>query len=215
MDLTILYELANISKEVHPAVYTLLGVILGATIPLLKDRYDKKPRLSGSIVPYQSEFYVPRERMTKTSPSGYALELYNYGMEPLILTWLSVKGECGTLMADCLLQGECTVIKPYDKYVCPLMWQDYSSILFHCQNKNGAAMKARVLKLFHRDRSELSKDMDDIVIEKPYLLSRTIDGQEVRASLAISPIWGEIFGMNAAKKAMMELELQKRENTEN
>ncbi len=58
MDLTILYELANISKEVHPAVYTLLGVILGATIPLLKDRYDKKPRLSGSIVPYQSKLAV-------------------------------------------------------------------------------------------------------------------------------------------------------------
>lgn len=57
MDLTILYELANISKEVHPAVYTLLGVILGATIPLLKDRYDKKPRLSGSIFLVRNETF--------------------------------------------------------------------------------------------------------------------------------------------------------------
>lgn len=132
-----------------------------------------------------------------------------------MLTWLSVIGESGTLMADCLTQGECIVVKPYDKYVCPLMWQDYYSILFHCQNKNGVAMKARVLKLFHRDRSGLSKDMDDIVIEKPYISSRTIDGREIHGTLAISPVWSEIFSMNAAEKAMRETELRKKKDTEN
>ncbi len=215
MDLTMLHELADISREVHPALYTIFGVILGALIPFLKDKYDKKPRLSGTIVPYQSDFDVPREKMTKTSPSGYAIELYNYGREPLMLTWLSVMGESGTLMADSLFQEDCIVVKPYEKYVCPLMWQDYHSILFHCQSKNGAAMKARVLKLIHRSRSGLSKDMDDIVIDKPYISSWTIDGREIHGTLAISPIWSEIFSMNAARKMMKEVEIRKREDTEN
>ena len=91
-----LHELAAISKEVHPALYTIFGVILGALITILKDRYDKKPRLSGTIASYQSDFDVPWEKMTKTSPSGYAIELYNYGTEPLMLIGLSVMGESGT-----------------------------------------------------------------------------------------------------------------------
>ena len=215
MDLTILHELADISREVHPALYTIIGVIIGALIPIIKGMYDKRPRLSGTIASYQSDFDVPWEKMTKTSPSGYAIELYNYGTEPLMLIGFSVMGESGTLMADCLLQEECIVIKPYDKYVCPLMWQEYHSILLHCQNKNGVAMKARVLKLIRRAKSGLSKDMDDIVIDKPYISSWTIDGREIHGTLAISPIWSEIFSMNTVGKAMREMELRKKRNTEN
>lgn len=66
-------------NQIPAGVYSLLGVIVGFCLNFAKERYDNRARLYFSLgkeIPYEGWSY---DKMDKTGPSGYVLEMYNCG----------------------------------------------------------------------------------------------------------------------------------------
>ena len=180
----ILHELVDISKAIPSGVYTIAGVLLGAGITWIKSVYDNRPRLSAAIVDCKTDFDISSDKMVKTSPSGYAVELYNIGRDPLLLISLSVCGDDSVLMADGLIH-KCIAIKPYDKYLCPLMWQDYESIRYHCTSREHIGI---FYKLKKRILGWKSFNDNNLLTCMPKIWGKTVEGKCVKGKLVAMPI---------------------------
>lgn len=116
-------------NKLPSGVYSILGVIVGFGLTLLKDYYDKKPRLSYSI---QSE-WMPDDwnyaLTTKTGKSGFVLNIFNMGSAPIFLDALriSIKGK---IVADIIIGYR--KLMPYEQYEHSLEKQDYEAIQHWC-----------------------------------------------------------------------------------
>jgi len=128
-------KVLGITSEGWTLIGTIAGALLGFCLTVIKEYYDRKPRLSFSLSYRQSdEGYVAQDKKIKTSPSDYAIEVCNYGREPVMLKTLSLFTD-KKILVDALI-NDCTTILPYEKYQCILMEQDYGVLLLHCKKQN-------------------------------------------------------------------------------
>ena len=109
--------------------YSILGVIVGFGLTLLKDYYNKKPRLYYSIQPERMSDDWDYSLTTKTGESGFVLNIFNMGSAPIFLDALriSVKGK---IVADIIIGYR--KLMPYEQYEHSLEKQDYEAIQHWC-----------------------------------------------------------------------------------
>lgn len=120
-------------NKLPSGVYSILGVIVGFGLTLLKDYYDKKPRLSYSIQPERMPDDWNYSLTTKTSKSGFVLNIFNIGSAPIFLDALriSVKGK---IVADIIIGYQ--KLMPYEQYEHSLEKQDYEAIQHWCHESD-------------------------------------------------------------------------------
>ena len=115
-------------------VFGLFGVALGWLINILTERYLRKPKLCFDLQPTSNQDdLIPYEFRTKTSESGYGIEIYNIGKEPIFLSRVRLYYR-NTIIVDCFTMNQC--IMPYEKIVYELTMQDISDIKYHCREHN-------------------------------------------------------------------------------
>jgi hypothetical protein len=121
----------GITSEAWTLIGAIIGTLLGFCLTVMKEYYDRKPRLSFNLSGQNEEGYLEPEKRTKTSPSDYAIYVCNYGREPVMVRNLSLLLD-KKILVDRLINGYTTIL-PYEKYQCVLTEQDYGALLFHCK----------------------------------------------------------------------------------
>ena len=152
-------------NQIPSGIYSLLGVAMAAVINEIRDWYTNRDRLYCALqtdTPYEDWSY---ENTTKTGPSGYVIELYNCGKNPLII-------DGGRLVwknhfIDAVLSGPITIL-PYHSDKCILSKQDYEVL-----------------------RGWLKKGPS---INTVSLLVNTVDGKMIKGDLNISIIAFQFLG---------------------
>ena len=120
-------------NKLPSGVYSILGVIVGFGLTLLKDYYDKKPRLYYSIQPELMPDDWNYTLATKTGKSGFALNIFNIGSAPVFLDALRVSIK-GKIVADIIIGYQ--KLMPYEQYKHTLEMQDYEAIRHWCHKTN-------------------------------------------------------------------------------
>lgn len=128
----------KMNKEIVMAIIgvggTLLGTVLGWALNCLQDSRSKKLKLCLSLQPGNLDSELMDEDLrTKTSESGYCMQIYNIGQMPFFFEQISLQYKKITII-DCINIEEQNVILPFKSYIYQLNMQEYNSILYHCKN---------------------------------------------------------------------------------
>ena len=103
----------------------LVGVIVGFVLNMARDWWYNRNRLYYSLKaeePYED--WEP-EKARKYDPSGYILEVYNCGKNPVIIDNVSLRWENSIIDS---LESETVTILPYHSHEIILAEQDYGAI---------------------------------------------------------------------------------------
>ena len=115
---------------------TLFGTVLGFILNYLQDSRNKKIKLCFSLQPSNmEEELIDKELRTKTSESGYCIQIYNIGQIPFLFEQISLRYK-KSIITDCFNTDEQKAIMPYQGCYYKLSEQDYDAILHHCKKSN-------------------------------------------------------------------------------
>jgi hypothetical protein len=115
---------------------TLFGTVLGWILNYLQDSRNKKIRLCFSLQPSNmEEELIDKEIRTKTSESGYCIQIYNISQIPFLFEQISLRYK-KSIITDCFNTDEQKAIMPYKGCYYQLSEQDYDAILHHCKKNN-------------------------------------------------------------------------------
>ena len=113
---------------------TILGVILGWGLNEISSKRKAMPKLCVSLARTSGDDLLPKERRTKTSPSGYGLEFYNIGGSPYVMESFSVfHGK--TLVFDSTKRDHDRSILPFASKTFSLSEQDIDALMWHCRKR--------------------------------------------------------------------------------
>lgn len=124
-------------KEIVMAIIgvggTFAGTVLGWALNCLQDSRNKKLKLCFSLQPsnLDSEL-IDEDVRTKTSESGYCIQICNIGQIPFFFEQISLQNKKITII-DCINAEEQKSILTYKNYIYQLNMQEYNSILYHCK----------------------------------------------------------------------------------
>lgn len=121
-------------------IFTIVGTILGWTLNGIRENLNRKVKLCFQlqITGDQNEL-PPLECRTKTSESGFGLEIYNIGQTPVFIDYVRLYCK-KTIIVDCDMTE--LRLMPYEKSTYYLMMQDYDAILYHRKRLNIKKCKA-------------------------------------------------------------------------
>lgn len=125
-------------NKLPSGVYSILGVIVGFGLTLLKDYHDKKPRLYYSIQPELMPDDWNYALTTKTGKSGFMLNIFNIGSAPVFLDALRVSIK-GKIVADIIIGYQ--KLMPYEQYEHSLEKQDYEAIWHWCHKSESGMLQ--------------------------------------------------------------------------
>lgn len=128
------YVLGMFLNSIPNSIYGIVGVVIGFCLNIIKDNYDRKPRLYYSLCTMKMDDDWNYEQVTKTGPSGYYISICNCGREPVMLDNISAYGK-NKIIVDALI-AECVIILPHEKYDCILSKQDFDAMRHWCKKQN-------------------------------------------------------------------------------
>lgn len=112
---------------------TLFIAILGWGLASIQEKQKSKIKLCYALQPSRKEDeLIEKEFRTKTSESGYGIQIYNIGHAPFLFELISLRYK-KTIITDCVNTEEMKAIMPYESYVYQLNEQEYEAILYHCK----------------------------------------------------------------------------------
>jgi hypothetical protein len=114
----------------------LLIAILGWALTHIQEKKRQGIKLCYALQPSRMEDdLIDKEFRTKTSESGYGIQIYNIGNVPFLFEQISLRYK-KTIINDCFNAEEQKTIMPYESYVYQLSEQDYDAILYHCKKSD-------------------------------------------------------------------------------
>ena len=124
----------NIVAGLFGVVGTIIGTILGWWLNSLSLKREKKPRLCYILSATQDQdMLTPVEQRDKYSESGYGIEIYNVGREPVVIDQMCLCYK-KQIIADALIVYQ--VLRPYEKTVYELDEQEFDNIKYHCRKRD-------------------------------------------------------------------------------
>lgn len=141
-------------QTILAGIFTIVGTILGWTLNGIRENLNRKVKLCFQlqITEDQNEL-PPLECRTKTSESGFGLEIYNIGQTPVFIDYVRLYYR-KTIIVDCFMTE--LRLMPYEKSTYNLMMQDYDAILYHCKKLNVKKCKVAAYDVIgKREKGEL------------------------------------------------------------
>lgn len=115
-------------------IFGLVGVILGWLLNVFSEKYFRKSKLCFSLqITANQDELDPYELRTKTSESGYGIEIINFGQVPVIVNYIRLYYK-KKFIVDCFMMDK--LIMPYDKAVYNLTIQDIDNIKYQGHNND-------------------------------------------------------------------------------
>jgi len=146
-------------NNIPSGIYSLLGVLLGFGLNLFKDWLVTRNKLVYVFQIDNSYEKLDLNHVDKFGPSGYIIEMYNCGKNPLLINGVAIANVNDNNFIDMPIK-ETIVILPFYKYNLELSKQDYETICWWYEKDN--------------------KTMDTVKI-----ISSTLDGKEISQRVKI------------------------------
>ena len=145
-------------NQIPSGIYSLLGVIVGFALNFFKDWYANRNKLYYSLQPNGMNEGFEYWQIPDDGSSGYSLEMYNCGKNPLMIESAELVHDGKTIGP--VLVGPVT-IPPYQKYECELCKQDYETLRWW--NKELFQVVARTV-----DEKEIKRPLHISIVLLPF-----------------------------------------------
>lgn len=105
----------NILTAIITSVSTIIGAILGWGLGNINEHMNNRVKLCFSLQPYDNGDLIEPECQTKTSESGYAIQVYNVGKVPFISEQFLLRVG-NRIITDCVIDDVKSLV-PYESVV--------------------------------------------------------------------------------------------------
>ena len=112
----------------------LAGVVIGWLLNECSTRFRTRAKLCFKLTGTPDSEVIEKGLRTKTSPSEYSIETYNFGQSPFILDQFALYDK-GKLVIDCHITEQERTILPYKSMVYTLMEQEANALMSHCKQR--------------------------------------------------------------------------------
>ena len=114
------------NETVLNGIFALVGVVLGWVLNGCSESRRRKPKLCyGLKSTIDQNELTPIENRTKTSESGYGIEIYNNGQEPVFIRHVSLYYKKAVIVDYLMLNR---LIMPHEMVVYEMAMQDYDAL---------------------------------------------------------------------------------------